>query len=138
MTLAQQQLGARGLVPVFPPPGGGCEVWVCHQAGVGVAGEGGGALCPHYADSGHCTLPNTGQQGPFRESPPAPSQPSPGSFATKFAHPSAAQGTGGAAAAAVRKNIVVTSVPAFRRLLDNAVVSSGAGPQPGHLNSNVG
>ena len=76
MTLAQQQLGARGLVPVFPPPGGGCEVWVCHQAGVGVAGEGGGAPCAPIMPIVDTVLcPTQGSRAPLGSLPPPPASP---------------------------------------------------------------
>ena len=104
--------------------------------GGGEGARGGGVPCAPIMPIVDTVLcPTQGSRAPLGSLPPPPA--SPARAVLRLSSHTRVRPRGGAAAA-VRKNIVVTSVPAVWRLLDNGVVTSGAGPQPGHLNSNVG
>ena len=85
-------------------------------------GRGGAPCAPIMPIVDTVLSPNTGQQGPLRE---PPSRAQFGQFWTKFAHTPSEGPGGGGQPAAVRKNISVTRVPAFWRLLDNGLVTRG-------------
>ena len=100
-------------------------------------GRGGGALCPHYADSGHCTLPQHRAAGPLKGA----SQSSPVRAVLRLSlhtHRVRAQGEGGSPLLSGRTFPSPESLHfgGFWTMVWSAVEAVlGLGPPPGHLNS---